>query len=263
MSEQPYLFEIERSEIATISLNRPEVHNALDESMVTALVDILHSIDRDTNIRLLVLKSTSKNFCAGVDLNWMKRSASNTRTENRNDALKLLELIKSLHSLSKPTLALVNGAAYGGGAGLVACCDIAIAASNARFGFSEVRLGLIPSIISPFVIRKIGDPAARRYFLTGENFSAEEARRIGLVQEISEADQLESKANDIFQAIKAGGPEAQSRTKKLLDDIANSPLTESLLRKTAQWIADVRQDDEAKAGIKAFFEKRNPPWAAG
>lgn len=261
MSDQLCHCRIDSAGTATISLNRPDVHNAIDERLVNSLLDSLKSVDENSAVRTVILASNGKYFCAGIDLNWMARSAAYSRTENRVDALRIMELMQTLYNLSKPTIAMIKGPAYGGGVGLVACCDIAIASERAAFCFSEVRLGLIPSVISPYVVKKLGDRAVRRYFLTGEVFNAEEARRIGLVHEISDENDLHTRVDEIVQALRAGGPIAQTRTKKLLDDVSNNPLTDSLLRKTAQWIADVRQCEEAKEGIQAFLEKRDPQWA--
>ena len=246
--------------IATIFLNRPKAHNALNKSMVDLLIGYLHELEEKTAVRAVVLASTGENFCAGADLKWMRNSNDDSTAENDRIGWKLAELLNLLHTLNKPSIALIQGAAYGGGAGLVASCDIALAAREANFCFSEVRLGLIPSVISPYVLRAIGERSARRYFLTAEQFTAEEACRIGLVHEIVDADKLQAYADKITQALIAGGPCALTRTKELLDAISTTHLDSAMMLKTAEWIAEVCQTAEAREGIDAFLNKRKAHW---
>lgn len=260
MTEPPCYSRIDPSGTATITLNRPKVHNALDEAIVSALIDSLNELDRDPSVRAVILASSNKTFCAGVDLKWMQHSAQQSYAENLQDALNLAELMRTLHNLSKPTIALVGGAAYGGGVGLVACCDIAIASERARFCFSEVRLGLIPSVINPYVVRAIGERAARRYCLTAEIFRAEEAHHIGLVHEVVSDDKLAAKSTVMTGALMAGGPAALSATKKLVNDSHTVSLDNAVLQSTAEQIATVRSSEEAKEGVGAFLEKRQPAW---
>lgn len=260
MSEQPCLLQIDSNGVASLSLNRPDVHNALDEATVNLLINDLHELEENASVRAIVLSSTGKNFCAGADLKWML-SSDNYVTEDEDPvAQKLAELMRTLHNHFKPTIALVTGATYGGGAGLVCCCDIAIATLDAHFCFSEVRIGLIPSVISPYVVRAIGERTARRYFLTAEHFDAKEAYRIGLVHNVVEENDLRECLNKITDSLIAGGPRALTRTKELVDEIARVPLSDELTQKTAEWIAEVRKTPEAKEGVSAFMQKREASW---
>lgn len=258
MSEQSCLLKINTDGIATLSLNRPNVRNALDEATVTLLINHLHDLEENTLVRAIVLSSTGKNFCAGADLKWMLDSGGATNEDPIGQ--KLAELMQALHNHLKPTIALVTGAAYGGGAGLVACCDIALASENARFCFSEVRLGLIPSVISPYVIRAIGERRARRYFLTAESFNAEEACRIGLIHDVVLESKLQERLHKINSSLIAGGPCALTRTKKLVTEVTAVPLDDDLIRRTSEWIAEVRKTPEAQEGISAFIQKRTVSW---
>ncbi len=263
MSELPCLLQINPDGIATLSLNRAEVHNALDEASVNLLIKYLHELEENPSVRAIVLSSTAKNFCAGADLKWML-SGDDTQAEGEDPvAQRLAELMQTLHRHFKPTIALITGATYGGGAGLVACCDIAVASLDAHFCFSEVRLGLIPSVISPYVIRAIGERSARRYFLTAEHFDAQEAYRMGLVHQVVEASNLQQCLNKITDALIAGGPCALTRTKELVDQIATVPLDDTLIQKTTEWIAEVRKTPEAKEGLSAFMQKRTASWLKG
>ena len=260
MSEQPCLLQINPDGIATLSLNRPDVHNALDEATVNLLIKYLHELEENTSVRAIVLSSTGKNFCAGADLKWMLSSDDALAEDEDPLAQKLAKLMQTLHRHFKPTIALVTGATYGGGAGLVACCDISVASQDAHFCFSEVRLGLIPSVISPYVVRAIGERTARRYFLTAEHFDAQEAYRIGLVHEVVEASNLQKCLNKITDSLLAGGPCALTRTKELVDQIATVPLDDTLIQKTAEWISEVRKTPEAKEGLSAFMQNRTASW---
>ncbi len=260
MTEQACCYQIDSSGIATITLNRPQVHNALDGPTVLSLIKCLRDLEENSSVRSIVLTSVGKNFCAGADLNWMHFSDVNRAEEGAQQGLKLGELMRTLHSHPKPTVALVRGAVYGGGVGLVACCDIALAAEDARFCFSEVQLGLIPAVISPYIVRAIGERMCRRYFLTAEKFGVEEAYRMGLIHQIVENDQLHTVADEITQALAAGGPCALTRTKELLDAISTLPLDSNMILKTTQCSADIRQTTEAQEGINAFLQKRKPSW---
>jgi methylglutaconyl-CoA hydratase len=220
----------------------------------------LGELQENYAVRAIILTSKGKNFCAGADLKWMQSNTGDLTTGNDPVGQKLAELMSTLHQLSKPTLAWVRGAIYGGGIGLVACCDIALAIRGTRFCFSEVRLGLIPSVISPYVVRAIGERNARRYFLTAETFDANEACRIGLVHQIIDPETEQTEINKITDKLIAGGPCALSRTKELLDQVASAPLDNAIKLKTTEWIAEVRQTPEAREGIEAFFQKRNPSW---
>lgn len=242
--------------IATITLNRSEVHNAFDDEMIKQLTDILNTISQDAKIQVVILAAIGKSFCAGADLNWMQKMVNYSRQENLHDAYALSLLLQTLNELTKPTIALVQGAAYGGGVGLVACCDIAIASNEASFCFSEVKIGLVPAVISPYAIKAIGERAARRYFLTAEKFSAEEAQRLGLIHTVVEHDQLLSTGNQIAKTLLNNSPHAVATTKQLIAKVAQHPIDKNIQRATVECIADVRISKQGQEGLKAFLEKR-------
>jgi methylglutaconyl-CoA hydratase len=252
--------DIDTRGIARVTLDRPAVHNAFDDALIAELTAAFRSLDGDDRVRVVVLAGAGKSFSAGGDLNWMKRMAGYGMAENLRDAEGLGALMSSLDRLAKPTVGLVQGAAYGGGVGLVACCDIAIAASSAKFCLSEVKLGLIPAVISPYVVRAMGARAARRYFLTAEVFDAETARRLGLVHEVAPADGLEAAAAPIVDALLAAGPHAQAAAKALIARVAGAPIDDALVADTARRIAEIRATDEGREGVGAFLEKRKPRW---
>jgi len=246
--------------VATIRMNRPEVHNAFDDALIAALTSELRRLDRSLLARIIVLAANGKSFSAGADLNWMRRMAKYSREENLRDALALADLMRTLDGMGKPTIAQVQGAAFGGGVGLVACCDIAIASTEAAFCLSEVRLGLIPSVISPYVIAAIGERAARRYFLTAERFDALEARRLGLVHEVVEGSALDDTVAKIAGQLLKGGPRALAAAKKLIADVSRRPMDDGLSAETARRIAAIRVEPEGQEGLAAFFDKRSPDW---
>ena len=246
--------------IATITLNRPATSNAFDETLVAALTEAFARVAADAGVRSVILAGAGANFCAGADLNWMKRVAGFSRAENEADARKLGAMFHALDTLPKPTIALVHGAAYAGGIGLVAACDIAIAADNAAFCISETRLGLIPAVISPYVLAAIGPRAARRYFLTAERFDAAEALRIGLVHAAVPAGELRTTGARIAEGVGENAPGAVVSAKRLIADIAGRPRDEVLVTETAWRIAEARAGVEAREGIAAFLEKRVPSW---
>lgn len=248
--------------VARITLNRPDVHNAMDDILIADLSAELVRLDTDPEVRVVVLTGAGKSFCAGGDLNWMRRMADYSYDENLVDAGKLGALLQTLNDMSKPTLGLVNGAAYGGGVGLVACCDIVVASARAKFCLSEVKLGLLPATISPYVVRKLSYSGARRYFLTAEVFGAEEARRLGLVHEVVPPEELEAKGQEMLDALALGGPAALAASKELIFQVYEQPLDQPLIDWTAQRIAEVRATDEGKEGAQAFLEKRAPTWRA-
>lgn len=263
MSETTILTEVGARGVARITLNRPEVHNAMNEVVIAELTEMLRKLDADPGVRVVVLTGAGKSFCAGGDLGWMRRTADLGYEENVADAMKLGTLLGTLNDMAKPTVALVNGSAYGGGVGMVSCCDIAIASERAKFTLSEVKLGLIPATISPYVVRKISYSAARRYFLTAEIFDAQEARRLGLVHEVVASDDLEAKGQEMLNALALGGPEAQAASKELIFSVHEQPLDRSLIEWTATRIAEARASDEGKEGAQAFLEKRPPAWRPG
>lgn len=247
--------------VARITLTRIDVHNAFNDALISELTAALKGMDEDPRVRMVILAARGRSFSAGADLNWMKEMAGYKESENLKDARGLAELMRSLNSLSKPTMALVQGAAFGGGVGLVACCDIALAAEEASFCLSEVRLGLIPAVISPYVIAAMGQRAARRYFLTAERFSAEEAHRLGLVHEVVRGEDLETRGKRLSQVILAGGPSAQRESKDLIFAVGGKAIDAEVVEDTAVRIARLRKSPEGREGVNAFLEKRKPDWA--
>jgi methylglutaconyl-CoA hydratase len=260
MSDPNILVEIDARGIARVSLHRPAVHNAFDDRLIAELTAALDRLERDRAVRAVVLTGSGDSFSAGGDLNWMRRMADYGEAENLADAWALAELLRRLNEFAKPTLARVNGAAFAGGLGLVCCCDVAVAAAEAVFSISEVRLGLVPATISPYVVAAIGARASRRYFLTGERFSAAEAQRIGLVHEVVPRAALEAAAEKIVVALLEGGSGAQARSKRLIAEVQDRPVTGSVMALTARAIAEARASAEAREGLAAFFAKRKPGW---
>ncbi len=255
-----FLEQIGDDGIARITLTRSEVHNAFNETFIAELTRAFEGVDSDPRVRALVLSAHGKSFSAGADLNWMKKMAGYGKEENLADARALARLMRSLDGLSKPSLALVQGPAYGGGVGLVACCDIVIAAESAHFCLSEVKLGLIPAVISPYVVAAIGARAARRYFVTAERFSAKEARHLGLVHEVVPDEALNAIGDRVIKALLVGGPQAQQAAKALIFAIGGGAVDDAIEEDTARRIAEIRASEEAKEGIEAFLEKRLPEW---
>jgi methylglutaconyl-CoA hydratase len=247
--------------IAVLTLNRPEIHNAFDDILIGDLTAQLQQLDADSSVRVVLLAANGKSFSAGADINWMRRMATYSPEENLQDALALARLMNTLYTLSKPTIALVQGAAYGGGVGLVACCDIALAVSRASFCLSEVKLGLIAAAIGPYVLAALGERAARRYFLTAEKFSAQEAYRLGLAHEIVAEEELIKHGRQMAENILANGPQALTAAKKFIRAIAHKPMNETVLQFSAETIARLRSGSEAQEGLSAFLEKRKPTWA--
>ena len=247
--------------VGLVTLNRPERHNAFDDTLIGSLTEALRSMEADDGVRVVVLSAAGTSFCAGADLNWMKRKSAFSRQENQRDAMQLGALMSTLAHLRKPTIARVHGAAYGGGVGLVACCDVAVASNAATFSLSEVKLGLVPAVISPYVVSAIGERAARRYFLTGERFDAAEAWRLGLVHELASDDaDLDEKVGAIVDAMIACGPVAQREAKELIRAVATRPVTSELIQDTAERIARIRSSPEGREGVGAFLEKRRASW---
>lgn len=260
MTQSTIFTEIDSDGRALVTLNRPEVHNAFDEALVAHLLNELRHLEASDKVRVVLLTGSGKTFCAGADLAWMRRTAGYGRAENLADALGLAELLKALDHLAKPTIALVQGPAYGGGVGLVACCDLAVAAWGARFRFSEVRLGLVPAVISPYVVTAIGPRAARRYFLTAEEFDAAEARRLGLVHEVVEETRLFEQARTWSELLLQNGPRAMAAAKEMVRTVARGPVDDRMTVATAEKIAELRASDEGREGMSAFLEKRRPGW---
>jgi methylglutaconyl-CoA hydratase len=249
-----------RNAVAIVVLNRPEVHNAFNETLIAELTVALRAMDRDPDVRAIVLAGAGESFCAGADLNWMKKMAAFSPAQNLADANALATMLATLDTLSKPTIARVHGAVFGGGVGLVACCDIAIGTQDAMFSFSEARLGLIPATISPYIIEAIGPRAARRYFLTAERFTAAEAYRLGLLHDLALPEELDARVNELLGTLLTAGPLAQAECKALLRAIANRPVDSRMIADTAQRIARVRSSPEGREGVAAFLAKRKAAW---
>ena len=246
-----------RGDVTTVRLRRPEVRNALNEAMIAELHQAFGGLPTSTRVAVLAGDGTA--FCAGADAEWMKRSKAFSREENERDAAALARLLTTIDECPVPVIARVSGAALGGGAGLVAACDIAVADEAAQFGFPEVRLGLVPAVISTFVLPRIGTRAARRYFLTGERFAAPQALALGLVHEVTRADALDSKVESIVREILLGGPQAVGAAKRLIRDIASLP-RDRAIDETIRVISRIRVSPEAQEGLGAFLEKRKPHW---
>jgi len=253
--------ETDRRGVATLTLARPEVHNAFDDKLIADLTAALARLGQDPAVRAVVLAAEGKSFSAGADLGWMQRMAGYGEAENLADARALGGLMRTLNDLPKPTVAKVQGAAYGGGVGLVACCDIAIAAPAASFMLSEVRLGLIPAVISPYVVGAIGTRAARRYFLTAERIDAEAALALGLLHRVVPAEELDAAAEATVTQLLGNGPHAIAAAKSLIAAV-DRPLDEAVIEDTARRIAEIRAGEEGREGIAAFLEKRKPAWVA-
>jgi len=249
-----------RNGIARVTLNRPELRNAFDDALIAELRKAFEEIGTDKSVRVMVLAGNGPAFCAGADLNWMKRMAGYSYEQNLADAQGLAGMLSTLDRLPKPTIARVHGPAFAGGTGLVAACDIAVGTPEAKFCFSEAKLGLAPSTIGPHVMRAIGERAARRYFLTAEVFDAAEAQRIGLLSAMVSSAELDPFIEKLTNDLLAGGPEAHGKIKQLIRSIANRPLDDALVAQTAKSIAEVRVSPEGREGIASFLEKRKPSW---
>jgi len=252
---------VERKDgVGRITLNRPEVRNAFDDALITSLATAFAELDADSSVRVVVLAGNGPAFCAGADLNWMKRMAGYGYQENLADAQALADMLSTLDRMPKPTIARVHGPAFAGGTGLVAACDIAVGTPEARFCFSEAKLGLSPATISPYVMRAIGTRAASRYFLTAEVFGAEEALRIGLLSALVPAAELDTFIGQLLDHLLAGGAAAHARIKDLVRDVAGRPIDDLLKADTARRIAEIRASPEGREGIASFLEKRKPAW---
>ncbi|MBD3414753.1 MAG: enoyl-CoA hydratase/isomerase family protein [Candidatus Aminicenantes bacterium] len=245
--------------VAKLVLNRPQVHNAFNSTMISEMLDVLKKIQDDASIRIVVLTGNGKSFCAGADLNWMREVIDYSYDQNLKESLDIAEFLYNLYSIPKPTIAKVNGAAIGGGVGFLSACDIVLASSNAQFGLSEVKIGLIPAAISPYVVKRIGESKAREYFLTGERISAERGEQIGLVNHAVPAELLEQETEKTVDRLLSSGPNAIANCKKLLFKVPQVSLKEAQ-ELTARMIADLRISDEGQEGMAAFLEKRKPNW---
>lgn len=247
-------------QVATVTLNRPDVRNAFNETTIAELTQVFQQLDKDDTVRAVVLAANGPAFCAGADLNWMKKMADYTHAENLADAGQLAAMLAAIYRCSKPVLAKVQGDCYAGGMGLVAACDIVVCVDSANFCLSEVRLGLIPATISPYVIKAMGESAARRYFITAERFSATEAQRCGLVHELVSAEALDSKVAELTKALVSNSPHAVRQAKRLVQEVAGREITAELIAATVEGIAQIRASEEGREGVRSFLEKRKPSW---
>jgi methylglutaconyl-CoA hydratase len=246
--------------LATVTLDRPDVRNAFNETTIEELTTVFAGLARNDAVRAIVLAANGPAFCAGADLNWMKKMAGYTHAENQADALQLAQMLRTIYLCPQPVVARVQGDCYAGGMGLVAACDIIVAVEEANFCLSEVKLGLIPATISPYVIKAMGENAARRYFLTAERFGAHEALRIGFAHEVVAADALDAKVAEIVKALTGNSPNAVRQAKTLVRDIAGQVVNDALLADTAERIAHIRASEQGREGVQSFLEKRKPNW---
>ncbi|CAG9175846.1 enoyl-CoA hydratase/isomerase family protein [Cupriavidus pampae] len=246
--------------VATVTLNRPDVRNAFNETVIAELTGAFRALGDTPEVRAIVLAGNGPAFCAGADLNWMKKMAGYSDDENRADALTLAQMLHTIWACPKPVIARVHGDTYAGGVGLVAACDIVVAAQPVQFCLSEARLGLMPATISPYVIRALGEQASRRYFITAERFDASEALRLGFVHALTAPEALDAKVAEIAAALVANSPNAVRESKRLVQDVAGASIDDDLLALTADRIAQIRASEEGREGVRSFLEKRAPSW---
>lgn len=251
---------IDERGVARVVLNNPEKQNAFDDRTIAELNRTFNTLDSDPLVRVVVLAAKGANFSAGGDLGWMKRMASYSREQNLDDARALAAMLKSLNFMRKPTIARVQGAAFGGAVGLVSCCDIAVGSSKASFSLSEVKIGLVPATISPYVISAIGQRAARRYFTTAERFDAKTALMLGLLSAVVDGNQLDDEVERLVKSLLENGPQAVRAAKRLVFDVAGREITDELIENTCERIASIRVTEEGQEGINAFLQKRQPNW---
>jgi methylglutaconyl-CoA hydratase len=256
------LYRIDERGVATVTLNKPEIHNAFDDAMIAELTDAFSDIAENPAVRVMVLAANGKNFSAGANLAWMQRMANYSYEENLTDANKLADMLYRLNSLPQPTIAKIQGAAFGGAVGLASCCDIVLASAKASFCLSEVKLGLIPATISPYVVNAIGLKASRRYFQTAERFYADKAAQLGLVDEIFQEDDLDQGVDTMINTLLANGPQAMRLAKQLAFDVAYQLNTPELRQQTSERIAKIRVSDEGQEGLTAFLNKRPAAWVS-
>lgn len=252
--------EIDNLGVARVTLNNPDKHNAFDDQIIAQLTEAFGAVALNPDVRVMILRSNGKSFSAGADLSWMKRMASYSYAENLQDAQALALMLKTLNNMPQPTIARVQGAAFGGAVGLVSCCDMAVAARSATFSLSEAKIGLVPATISPYVIAAMGERAARRYFMTAERFSAQAANNIGLLSEVIDAEHLDDQVNIFVDALLANGPEAVKAAKRLVFDVSGRAIDQNLIDHTCEVIAGIRVSEQGQEGLNAFLEKRKPHW---
>lgn len=254
---------IDAQGVASLTLCKPAVGNAFDDKMIAAMVKVIEAWSHDPAVRIVVLRSEGKHFSAGADLNWMKRMAALSESDNRRDAAELARLMSSLWHCPKPVIARVQGAAFGGAVGLAACADIVLAAEDARFCLSEVKVGLVPAVISPYVTRAMGSRATSRYFLTAEVIPAAEAYRLGLVHELASESALDERLQSLCKTLLANSPAALRESKALIRNLHHSPIDPTQVEQTTELIARIRVSQEGQEGLAAFLEKRSPAWIKG
>jgi len=246
--------------VARITLTMPEIRNAFSDEVIQAITEAFADVGARADVRAVVLAAEGPAFCAGANLNWMRRMADYTREENLADASKLAAMLRTIAECPKPTIARVQGDVYAGGMGLVAACDMAVSVDTAWYCLSEVKIGLAPATISPYVIRAMGARAAQRYFLTAERFTAAEAHRIGFVHEVVAADALDTKVDELLKALTSASPAAVVACKTLVADVVGRDIDEGLIAYTVEAIADIRASTEGREGVQAFLNKRKPAW---
>ena len=246
--------------VATVTLTQPEIRNAFSDEVIAEITAAFETVAQHSDVRAVVLAAEGPAFCAGANLNWMRRMADYSREENLADAGKLAQMLHTIYTCPQPTIARVQGDVYAGGMGLVAACDMAITVNTAHFCLSEVKIGLIPATIAPYVIRAMGPRAAHRYFLTAERFDAAEALRTGLVHQVVAADALDDAVDQLLKHLLQAGPHAVQACKKLVLDTAEREISSALIRDTVERIADIRASSEGKEGVQAFLGKRKPNW---
>lgn len=260
MNNEPVLTEIDERGVASLVLNRPEVHNAFDDVLIARLTESLDALAGDERVRVVKVVGRGKSFSAGADLNWMRRMADYSEKENLEDANRVAQMWRTLANFPRPTLAVVHGNAFGGGVGLVACCDIAVASDGARFSLSEVKLGLIPATIGPYVVESIGPRQARRLFQTAERFDSETAMRFGLIHEVCPTERLDDAVDAFVSQLLENGPHAMAASKALVSAVAHKPIDDDVLADVAERIARQRAHPEGREGVAAFLGKRPPAW---
>ena len=259
MDYRTLLVEIKHG-VGIVWMNRPKQHNALNGAMIAELTAAIRALDHDPQVRVVVLAGAGESFCTGIEMRWLKRMAGCSIAQNRADAMNFATVLHSISTVKKPTIARVHGPVSADGVGLVAACDIAVAAYGAEFCFSEVRIGLIPATIAPYVVRAMGERAAHRYFLSAEPFTAAEAYRTGLVSDIAPLDELDARINELLGRLIQGGPEAQALAKEWIRTVAGAPITSDLVEKSATRLAAVRTSKEGREGIRSILENRSPAW---
>lgn len=260
MTNRAVQLAIDNGGVARVTLNRPDKHNAFDDAIIAELTEVFSSLANNNAVRAMVLAANGKSFSAGADLGWMQRMANYSYEENLRDAQGLAEMLKCLDTLPFTTIARVQGAAFGGAVGLVSCCDLAIGTPRASFSLSEVKIGLVPATISPYVVAAIGRRAARRYFQTAERFKADAALQLGLLSAVVEENALDSEIDAMIDTVLANSPQAVRLAKQLVVDVADRPVTEQLIQETCELIASIRVSEEGQEGLTAFLDKREPAW---